>query len=543
MRMGPRWSMNRQFLYLYMTLIVALSWSEAALLAHVQLEAESEEWTSAIKVMTDSKASQGKFLQMKKYGSITFRPELSAAGFYDVVFGYRARDSDRYQAFFVNGKPYSTGIGFRSTSTYWERARFQVLLVEGANKIEIRADKGYIDIDYLELRPISPVPMVSPSRHSWEKGQNRVGLRFKLNPSNQKLKSLLWGRLAVNWQTEPAVWNGRWGKVQIPETGQWLYLNAEALDELPIGRRDLVFRFSDGAEVRVPFEISQKVDKWPFQIVSFDVGHGNSVLYLLPNGENILIDTGDDSATKDRVLPFLRANNLVLHHLWTSHDHADHVGGVKRLKGAFPNLQFKNNRDSYLATNKKFSWGGVTFDVLHSWGADCGDSADFAAEEVPLTNEHDYCPENENSLSVKVSYKGFVFVQGSDIYGYNQEQILRKRGRAAVRAHVYHANHHFHGSVSPDYLIATDPVLIITSANAAVLARGAFSQDVNAAIGALTKKPRGRFDSLLLSFNTGHTILRVKDGDHWTWDHTYLVSRQKYPFEAMRVPGIYSRSQ
>src|SRR5689334_2923032 len=119
---------------------------------------------------------------------------------------------------------------------------------------------------------------------------------------------------------------------------------------------------------------------------------------------------------------------------------------------------------------------------------------------------------------MRMEYNGFVFTQQSDIYAHTQDRILREVGADRVRAHVVQANHHFHGSISPSYLAAADAVLYVVSANPVVLARGAFTQDARPALEAL-ERTSARHGDTLLSFEVGHTIIRVASGTDWTYEH------------------------
>jgi len=66
-----------------------------------------------------------------------------------------------------------------------------------------------------------------------------------------------------------------------------------------------------------------------------------------------------------------------------------------------------------------------------------------------------YDNRNNRSLSLHLKYKDFVCSMGGDTYQHAQRAVLNTFGDK-VRAHIYHANHHFHGGVLQEYLELLD---------------------------------------------------------------------------------------
>ncbi len=130
-----------------------------------------------------------------------------------------------------------------------------------------------------------------------------------------------------------------------------------------------------------------------------------------------------------------------------------------------------------------------------------------------------------------MEYKGFVYTHGGDIYGQNQHQILQRYANNPdfLKTHVYHANHHFHGSVDEDYLKTIDPYLFIVSADEHVYGRGAYTQQVQRDVLPYLRNKHKRLIEDLLSFETGHTVIRVADGNDWNYE-TYKDINAVIPF-------------
>lgn len=274
----------------------------------------------------------------------------------------------------------------------------------------------------------------------------------------------------------------------------WLTVPAAALATPGAGAVELAF--TRGPRLAVPLEAPPAGGRAPLMIATLDVGHGTCRVLRLPDGTTAMIDTATADAFARVVAPFLRAHGIArIDHVLITHYHDDHSGGLERLRAEFA---IGTVRD-YLSfrTGDTFDLGGVAVRVLnaHDAGTD----------------------ENSRSLSLRLEYRGFVFTDGADIYGHNQARILREAPEA-VRAHVYGANHHFHGSVDVAYLRRTDPVLFLVSADPAVYARGAYSDEFVLEVERHLRSRGARLRETLLTPEVGHVLLRVEDGARWTYE-------------------------
>ena len=64
---------------------------------------------------------------------------------------------------------------------------------------------------------------------------------------------------------------------------------------------------------------------------ALDVGQGDSFFFMLPNGENVLIDAGPEEAGS-KVVSFLRKRGVKkIDLLVATHGHSDHIGGMRRV--------------------------------------------------------------------------------------------------------------------------------------------------------------------------------------------------------------------
>lgn len=77
-------------------------------------------------------------------------------------------------------------------------------------------------------------------------------------------------------------------------------------------------------------------DEKKIEFHAFDVGQGDSLFFLLPDGETVLIDGGTRESGK-RVVSYL--HNLDVRQidlLIATHPHEDHIGGLRDVMNAFP---------------------------------------------------------------------------------------------------------------------------------------------------------------------------------------------------------------
>jgi competence protein ComEC len=76
--------------------------------------------------------------------------------------------------------------------------------------------------------------------------------------------------------------------------------------------------------------------KAPLTVTVLDVGQGDSIFVGFPNGQDMLVDAGDQAAGPT-VVQYLRSRGVTrIDILVASHPHADHIGGVSRILGVFP---------------------------------------------------------------------------------------------------------------------------------------------------------------------------------------------------------------
>lgn len=316
-------------------------------------------------------------------------------------------------------------------------------------------------------------------------------------------------------------------------------------------------------------------------IISFFVDHGDALLIDLPNGETLMVDTGTRENAERYVVPFLKEHlrqgengRQRIDHIFITHWHYDHFEGLIALLEEFEIGQVRFNMDvppnewgdydAYENPNDPYGFGEYGFSTDH-WEEFFvgnvitgigGDEVEIEVLNAARFDEQDerfayyhrgyyenWFNRNNRSLSISLRYNGFVLSAGGDIYQHAQRAILNAFDPDDVKAHVYHANHHFHGGVETEYLIAVDPYLLLTSANEAVYDREAFARNViNEAVPVL-EKSGSRFIENLLSFEVGHMVIRIDGSRDWSDSSTELLYETYFvnPFhhQEHRVPYLH----
>jgi competence protein ComEC len=444
----------------------------------------------AVTRIRDSAATGGQARRLQPGQSLTWQIEAPQAGRYELHLRYRTADRAVAGELRVNGR--RLGLGLPAAFGAWRESPRTVTLQKGRNEVAVAATKAGFDLDELRvathgrgvLHPLEETPAVSPAQATFD----------PLAPHDVRLFVRRAGNGApavrVAGQAVPAAWSE---SPDVDDAG-WLTLPAKALEGRDAAA--IALEFPRGPRLEVPLAAPPPADRTLLMVATLDVRHGKCTVLRLPDGTTALIDTGTAEEFAGTVAPFLRAHGLTrIEHVLITHYHDDHSGGLEHLRVEFAVGSVRDYRS--FRTGDTFDLGGVSARVLNAYEAGT--------------------EENSRSLSLRLEHRGFVFTDGADIYGHNQERILRETPEA-VRAHVYSGNHHFHGSLDVAYLRRTDPVLFLVSADPSVYARGAYSDEFVPEVEAHLRARGGRLRETLLTSEVGHILLRVEDGERWSYE-------------------------
>lgn len=186
----------------------------------------------------------------------------------------------------------------------------------------------------------------------------------------------------------------------------------------------------------------------PLKIYFFDVGQAECIFIELPQGENVLIDAGNDADGRYIVNHLYKKGIRKIDILIATHPHEDHIGGIDDIINAFdidkiyqpliikndiPNTLCYNNYTAALKAN--------------NYKADTLKAGDFLIESEELSisclspQVKDYALLNEYSVVLKIEFKSKVFLLMADAERSNESEILyNKIGRCDLLKIGHHGS-------------------------------------------------------------------------------------------------------
>lgn len=446
-------------------------------------EAESGDYRNML-LLPDPEASGGKYLAIEEHSEVTWQIPMAQSGYYQVVIRYRTTGGDKMQYLVKNGK--EIGVGF-DMSGDWHLCSQPFYLESGINTLGIRDGWGGMDLDRISIERADPELTITPGKNRYYLSQPR-DMVFKIDNFNQEVKSCSMNGRQVNFEQKP---------YPHQEYASWLTIPANAFSGLSPGAYELGVEM-DQEKLLADIDLLKEPAEADLIIVAPDVEHGSSMLLKLPGGSNMLIDCGKPWVRDSIIVPMLRSHGIdTIQTFILTHYHPDHDGGDsgKIIKETFHVREFID----YHTYPTGYEWvqEGVRFRVLNSYA----DGKD----------------ENTRSLSLAISYNDFRMVHGGDTYGVNQRMIL-ERFPEEVPADVFYANHHFHGSVYPEYILQTGPDVVILQAQEAIYARAAYMVKYKKESEEVLERSRSQPVETLPAPEVGTIVLRINNGEDWSYE-------------------------
>ena len=473
-----------------------------------------------------------------------FRRTLTvpSEGFYQVQVGYTHSNWDAWLKMEIRSETGKVFTCIPPLPRKESHASLLVYLFAGDNRICLspRFDQP-VTIHFLEVLGEAQqlMPQVIPSSDRYYLSDPQIRRLTVISYTGAPL-AITEGDTQIPFELEDKTFYDHADPVETKEPVCYYHLRLHPRD-LPClepGLHRLTIRFPENKWVVYGLTVERERQEYAMSIVSLDVNHGNCVLLRLPNGKNMLIDTGVENCARDVIFPYLEHHGIGVDYCLISHYHGDHMGSLDAVLERYPMEKPEENqvaeyirscshdqRAEYLSwfrylDNKMLCrydrldqiWdlGGVEITVLNSAYERDGNQA--------LPGIYD---ENETSVSMIVSYRGFRYYHGADNHAPNQRRNLEDFRAAGcsekLQCHYMQANHHFHGDLLPEMIRAINPVAVYVPAHQAIFSRSAYMVDYLQGV-VESDYPNKRLQDTFVSYTSGSVTVRINSDLDWYYE-------------------------
>jgi competence protein ComEC len=212
------------------------------------------------------------------------------------------------------------------------------------------------------------------------------------------------------------------------------------------------------------------------EVTAIDVGQGDSLLLISPEGRTLLIDAGGFPRWMQS--GFDIGENVVSPYLWSrgiqridavaiTHPHADHMGGMSAILSNFRPREMWLGVDSSSPDFQKLVQQAKDAGVALIWHK-TGDEFAFGASTIrvlapvpdPTTQSW---RENDDSLVMKISYRNTSALLEGDAERQTEREIAREQPQATLLKVGHHGSA---TSTIPELLAAVQPKFAVISVGA-----------------------------------------------------------------------------
>lgn len=218
------------------------------------------------------------------------------------------------------------------------------------------------------------------------------------------------------------------------------------------------------AEIHVGAEVP---DDWHerglLRVTILQTGRSDAILVEC-GGEAMLIDGGDDS-WEVAVRHDLEARNLTaFRYFLNTHPHNDHIEGLLHLleQGYLPEKFMSPHPadwtgDSYHKRAVHLAWdSGVPFRLIRH-----GDVYPLGGASVHIFRSTEHAGLNSTCAIQLITFGDSRILLCADLTGNGQKSLLTLTEEGALQAEIVKAPHHGINAMTPEFLTAVDPALIL----------------------------------------------------------------------------------
>jgi beta-lactamase superfamily II metal-dependent hydrolase len=205
----------------------------------------------------------------------------------------------------------------------------------------------------------------------------------------------------------------------------------------------IVFSFIVSGCSRNQHVLSNNNNNNVLTLIFLDVGQGESILLMLPDGIHILVDAGSPAAGPGLVDAIRSLGIDRIDHLIFTHPHDDHIGGIFNVLHAFEVSNYYDNNFDNL--NSTLFWDYVRlvrreptrYHILRA-----GSTLDFGDVHFEVFNP--LTPPtgdiNEDSIVMRVSYGEVSVLLAGDVRQVGEKRILASG--AELKSTILKVGHH-----------------------------------------------------------------------------------------------------
>ena len=235
----------------------------------------------------------------------------------------------------------------------------------------------------------------------------------------------------------------------------------------------LAVLFISGGIVAVYHPVPQ-LEGGKLEVTAIDVGQGDSILVISPQGRTMLIDGGGSIGPvrsefdfgEDVVAPYLWSRGL--HHLdivALTHAHGDHIGGLLRIVEDFhPSELWVGINPQTITLQHLYKIANENHVAIHEHVA--GDEIDWSGTRIrvlspPADWQPKPQPKNDDSLALLIGYGDTRALLAGDL----EKKMERFVATESPRAELLKVAHHGSAtSTTPELLAAVQPHFAVISA-------------------------------------------------------------------------------